>query len=118
MQGIGYPRDGKSERARRMVRKAETSNSREFRPPLGWRARRQGHVTTAHGWGLPVGARTMAGTRDKEKMQSSLGLLPEPIMEEKKYHDLLLCPPICHESRQQKQSDGKSWGLQLAGAIP
>lgn len=47
MQGIGYPRDGKSEKPRRMVRKAEISNSKGFPPPLGWRTRRRGHVTMA-----------------------------------------------------------------------
>lgn len=74
-----------------MVRKAEISNSKGFLPPLGWRARRRGHVTTAQGWGLPVGAGTTVGTGDNEKIQSLLGLLPEPKME-KKYHDLLSVP--------------------------
>lgn len=61
MQAIGYPRDGKSEKASRMVRKAEISNSKGFPPPLAWRTRRRGHVTTAQRWGLPVGAGTTVG---------------------------------------------------------
>lgn len=56
MQEIGYPRDGKSEKGRWMVRKAEISNSKGFLPPPRLEGQKERPCYHRPGLGSPGGS--------------------------------------------------------------
>lgn len=73
MQGRDYPRDGKYERPKGMVRNSYINQSREFLPPRDWGTEGKGDVTEAQNWGFLVGSGTTMGLVEtaeyKKKMQ-------------------------------------------------
>ena len=71
-QGISYPKDGKSEKPKDIVRKAEITNSRGLPTPLSWRTERRDDITAAQAWGLLLmeagtTARLVEGAKEKRR---------------------------------------------------